>query len=91
MLDSNEQKKFDELRKQVACEKKFACVNSALADLCAGKYYSELDILECLEKGEVRCKFARPFGCTFVCTCPLRRFIARNFDHWSAESTTVLR
>jgi hypothetical protein len=91
MLDSSEQQKFDELRQQVVCEKKFACVDCALSDLCEGKYHAELDILECLQKQEVPCKFIRAFGCTFVCTCPLRRFIARNFGRWSAGNTSVLR
>ena len=91
MMDAAERKKFDELRAQVACDKRCACVESALSNLCKGKYHAELDILECLEQTPSPCKFTRPFGCTVVCICPVRKFIAQNFDKWSAESTTVLR
>jgi len=90
MIDAHGRKQLEELQKQVACEKKFACVDSALADLCKGIYHTELDIFECSNDTETPCSFCRPFGGTFVCTCPLRRLIARNFDRWSAESTGVL-
>ena len=91
MIEVNEREHLEELRKQVTCEKNFACINSAVADLCEGKYHTDLDILECLAKTQVPCEFARPFGCTLVCACPLRRLIARNFDRWSAETTAVRR
>lgn len=91
MMDATEHRKFEELRAKVACDKHFACVGSALDDLCSGVYHPDLDILECLEKTVIPCKFSRPFGCTFVCICPMRKFIAQNFDKWSAETTTVLR
>jgi hypothetical protein len=91
VIEESERELLDELRKQVACERKFVCVNSAFATLCEGKYHTDLDLLECLEKSQATCKFARPFGCTLVCTCPLRRLIAKNFDRWSAEATAVLR
>ncbi len=91
MIADEDRKKFAEIQAQVECTKKFACVEAALTDLCKGRYYSDLDILECLEKTEPPCKFARPFGCTLVCTCLLRKFIARNFDQWSAEDTSLVR
>lgn len=75
----------------MACDKRFACIGTALDDLCKGVYHTDLDILECLEKAPVPCKFARPFGCTSVCICPIRKFIGKNFDKWTAESTAVLR
>ena len=91
MIEPDDHQKLAELQEQVHCTKKFVCVESSLADLCQGKYYRDLDILECMEKIKPSCGFARPFGCTLVCACPLRKFIAKNFDKWSAESTTVLR
>ena len=62
----------------MACDKRFACIGTALDDLCKGVYHTDLDILECLEKAPVPCKFARPFGCTSVCICPIRKFIGKN-------------
>ena len=91
MIEASERQFLEELQKQVTCDKHFACINSVVTDLCEGKYHPDLDILECLEKTNVPCKFARSFGCTFVCTCPLRRLIAKNFDRWSGDNTAVLR
>jgi hypothetical protein len=91
MMTAEERKRFDELRAQVPCTKKFSCMGAALADLCQGVYHSELDILECLEKTALPCQFTRPFSDTQVCLCPMRKFIAQNFDKWSAEDTGALR
>ena len=91
MMNAEDRQQFETMRAQVPCDKHFACVGSALSDLCNGVYHTELDILECLEKTPIPCKFARPFGCTLVCLCPVRKFIAKNFDKWSAENTAVLR
>jgi hypothetical protein len=91
MIESDDRQTIERLQAQVQCAKGFACVNAALSDLCAGKLHTELNIMECLETSGPQCKFARPFGCTLVCTCPLRKLIACNFDRWSADDTTVLR
>ena len=90
-MDAEDRKQFEELRAQVPCDRHFMCVESELSCLCKGEYHKNLDILECLEKTPVPCKFAHPFGCTLVCLCPMRKFIAKNFDKWSAESTAILR
>lgn len=91
MIEADEWQKLKGLQAEVACPKRFACLDGPIADLCEGKYHSDLEIMECLEKSDPVCKFARPFGCTLVCTCPMRKLIAKNFDRWSAESTAVLR
>lgn len=91
MMNAEERRQFETMRVQVACDKHFTCVQSPLGDLCKGTYHTDLDILECLEKSPIPCKFARPFGCTVVCICPMRKFIAQNLDKWAAESTGSLR
>jgi hypothetical protein len=91
VINAEEWSKLKELQAQVDCPRRFACISSELMDMCKGQYHSELDILECLETADPPCSFARPFGCTHVCACPLRKLIAANFDRWSAESTAVLR
>ena len=90
MIDAEGREHLRKLQKRVACDRKFACVNAALEDLCHGIYHSDLDIFECQETGDRRCKLCRAFGSKFVCACPLRKYIARNFPRWSAESTGVL-
>ena len=90
MMTPQDQEIFDELKARVKCVKNFVCVESALSALCAGKYYEDLDILECLQCAP-NCGFVREFGSKRICTCPLRKFIAVNFERLSAESTGVLR
>jgi len=91
VLDAADWARLRQLQAEVDCPRRFACVESALTDLCEGKYHQELDILECLEETQPACRFARPFGGTRVCLCPLRKLIAQNFERWSAQSTQVLR
>ena len=91
MMTAEDRKAFEDLRAQVPCEKNFSCISDALDTLCQSKFHPDLDILECLVPAPNTCKFARPFGCTTVCRCPLRKFIAKNFDRWSTENTAVLR
>ena len=91
MINAEERRQLDELQTQVHCDKHFACINDALDNLCEGKYHPELNIMECLAKTDPTCHFARPFGCTLVCTCPLRKFIAKNFDQWTDDTTSFLR
>lgn len=91
MMTAEERQKLAELQSQIHCAKHFTCVNAALSELCHGEYHADLDLLECLERTEPPCKFGRPFGCTIICTCPLRKYIGRNFNRWSAESTAQLR
>ncbi len=89
MMEPHERKELEELKSQVNCSKRFACLDSALTDLCKSEYHKDLGILECL--CATPCEFARPDASMLVCTCPLRLLIAKNFARWSAESTTVLR
>ena len=91
MINVEDHLKLEELRTQVACDKHFTCVESALSDLCQGVYHSDIDILECQQDGPTPCKFTRPFGCTAVCRCPLRKFIAQNFHKWTDQDTLTLR
>jgi hypothetical protein len=90
-MDAEERRQFETLRVQVACDAHFTCIQLPLQDVCKGTYHTDLNILECLEKSPVPCKFARPFGDKMVCICPMRKFIAQNFDKWAAGSTIVLR
>ena len=91
MITAEQKQRLEELKSQVNCPKKLACIYTNLGDLCEGQYHSETDILECLEPNQAACKFVRPFGCTIVCICPLRKYIAKNFPDWSENNTSLLR
>ena len=91
MITAEERQQLEVLQSQIQCTKHFSCVGTALSELCDGEYHADLDLLECFDKADPPCSFGRAFGCTTVCTCPLRKYIARNLNRWSADSTTHLR
>ncbi|MGD0141184.1 MAG: hypothetical protein ABSD28_20180 [Tepidisphaeraceae bacterium] len=90
MIAAEERKHLEELRSQVGCLKKYACIDSALTDLCKGEYHSEIDVMECLDPTQPPCTLSHMSGCMRVCTCPLRKYIAQHFNQWAAESTALL-
>ncbi len=90
MITAEERRHLEDLRSHVTCLKKFACLDSALTDLCKGRYHRDIDVLECLEQSKPPCQFVRLSGRMPVCTCPLRKYIAQHFSNWSAEDTWLL-
>lgn len=89
-MESQEKKMLHELKAQIECDKNFPCVSSALRNLCKGRLQINSDILECLEDQPAKCKFALPRESSVNCTCPLRKYIARNFARLIAGSTDIL-
>jgi hypothetical protein len=90
MIAAEERKHLEELRSQAACPKKYACIDSALTDLCKGKYHGDIDVMECLDPSRPPCTLSHMSGRMRVCDCPLRKYIARHFSQWAAESTWLL-
>ena len=90
-MEEHEKKKFEELKAHVNCSRNFACVNSAIGDLCDAKYNPDIDLLECLEDEPLDCEFAKPYAARFICTCPLRKYIVNNFDKWCANSADRIK
>jgi hypothetical protein len=76
-------KRLEELKEQTDCEKDFACFKYEIDRLCKGKYYIDLDIMECLDDLTMPCSFSISFSSTRMCTCPLRKFIAQNIEKWT--------
>jgi hypothetical protein len=37
------------------------------------------NIIECLDENAKQCERSLPFGSGHLCTCPLRRYIAKHF------------
>ncbi len=91
MLPAEEQAQLEALRHQVDCHRNFCCLYSNIENLCKGRYDAGTDVLECLEPGKPVCSFAASSGTSLVCSCPLRRFIGKHFDQWTAQSTSLLR
>ena len=90
-MESDERNKFEELRLQVGCSRNFACVSSSIRDICNYEYDPDNDTIECLECESRDCGFAEPDVDGFICTCPLRSYIMKNFDNWIVDSADRIR
>ena len=76
-MDDEIRRKIEEIIGQMECSKDFKCTRKESEQLCnAGKMGVD-GLLYCLEDNPMLCKFALPFGFTYVCRCPLRGIIAR--------------
>ena len=62
------------------CSKGFRCYNSSLEDLCEVKGVGAFDTIQCMSEDAQCCGFS--FGAIGerYCKCPLRRYIASNFQ-----------
>jgi hypothetical protein len=81
-LTPEEKKEFDTLREKTECEKGFDCIHAEIELLCKAKYHTDVDTIECLEGINSGCRFSKPFASTWICTCPMRKFFALNFEEW---------
>lgn len=70
-----------QLKEEVNCQQNFRCLNESLKNHCTAKYYALADMMECLDKKPIICNYTVSFAKSNVCRCPLRKFIATNFEH----------
>ncbi len=71
--------KLNLLKEQTNCSKKHQCLVGSPEELCFVKYHAKADLMECLDGQSNICKFSIAFSETFICRCPLRKFVAINF------------
>ena len=72
--------KFEQLKEQTGCSKKYRCLEGFSENLISAKYQAQADLMECFDDQSNSCKFSIAFSNTFTCRCPLRKFFAINFD-----------
>lgn len=68
----NEMKRTDNL-----CPRDFRCLTSNFTNIGRIEDIGLKNYLVCKEENAQRCVFAIPFGNAHFCTCPLRRYLAR--------------
>ena len=65
----------------VKCSKDYQCYTSSLENLCKIKgVVGSFDIIECHSEDARHCGFSVAADRSFYCNCPLRRYIATNFQ-----------
>jgi hypothetical protein len=73
---------IDEIQEYISknkCLFDFKCYKNGFKDLSGVIVDLQGNIIECLDNNAKRCNHSLSFGSDFLCTCPLRRFIAKRF------------
>ena len=71
---------IEEIINGMECPKDFECYKSGFEDLCKAQIFRDGELVECLGEISQSCKFSFNFGLGHICKCPLRRYIAQNFN-----------
>ncbi len=71
---------IEEIISGMECQKDFKCYKSGFENLCKTQIFRDGELVECLEESSQLCKFSFNFGLGYFCKCPLRRYIAKNFN-----------
>ena len=65
----------------VQCSKDYQCYTSSLKNVCKIKgVVGSFDIIECGSENVLECGFSFLVDGSYYCKCPLRRYIAANFQ-----------
>jgi hypothetical protein len=72
--------KIQEIMRGMQCRRDFECYKSRFENLCRAGIVGDAIMVECLEEKAKNCKFGHSFGLGYICKCPLRNYIARNFN-----------
>ena len=79
-MDPALKKEIEEIAGTLKCPKNFKCCQAGLKMLCRAREMNDGvgSYLECLEEDPRQCVFANYLssGDFYVCSCPLRRYIA---------------
>lgn len=70
---------IQEIVRDIQCDRDFECYKSDFKNLSKIGIVGDATMIECLEKRAKTCKFGLPFGLGYICKCPLRNYIAKNF------------
>jgi hypothetical protein len=76
-MNDEVKKKIEEIMSQMQCSKNFKCADSNFEILCKAKDSGMENFLDCLEEIPSICSFALSFGYGYLCSCPLRVFLAK--------------
>jgi len=79
-MNSELHEALDELKNSIHCQKNYRCIKEPVTNLFQAKYHALADMMECLDKCSENCEFSEKSNHLTMCNCPLRKFIAINFD-----------
>ena len=65
---------------QMECPKDFQCYKDRFENMPKMRLAAGVELVECLDEGVKKCGFSMPFGYSHFCECPLRGYVAREFQ-----------
>lgn len=72
--------KIQEIMRSMQCYRDFECYKSGFENLRKVEIGVEALLIECMEEKAKTCKYGLPYGLGYICKCPLRNYIAKNFN-----------
>ena len=76
-MEQHHADQIEKIIKDMNCPKDFVCYKSGFKNLCKARDIGLESFLKCLEENPRECVFSLSFGYSYLCTCPLRIYIAR--------------
>jgi hypothetical protein len=73
-------RKIKEIMRGMQCNRDFECYKSGFENLSKVMITGDGKLVECLEEKANFCEHVFSFGLGYICKCPLRNYIARNFN-----------
>ncbi len=71
---------IEKIISEMECPKNFICYESGFENLGNIKLIADGERIECLGGEQLKCKYALCYGKLTICQCPLRNYIAKNFN-----------
>jgi hypothetical protein len=79
-LTEAQKQEINKIASGIDCSKDFGCYRSESKKLCKARDFGAEQYLYCLEDGPQDCNFSLSFGRGYLCTCPVRIYIAKNLE-----------
>lgn len=78
-LTSEHRERIEQIICHLRCLKGFECYSSGFERLCTAVVTAGSGLVECRDPSNGACTFRLPVGDSAYCTCPLRKYIAKQF------------
>jgi hypothetical protein len=79
LMTQEHRKKIDEIITGMHCPHDFRCYKSKFKKLSRIRMLVDGEVIECLEDKLCLCEHAMSFGDSYLCICPLRKYVAKHF------------
>ncbi|MHC4692042.1 MAG: hypothetical protein ACYS67_04810 [Planctomycetota bacterium] len=81
--------RIQEIMSGMQCHKDFECYKSGFENLGRIGIVGDAIKAVCLEEKAKTCNYGLAFGYGYICKCPLRNYIAKNFNRNYIEVSSV--